>query len=102
VLTLRSIRQALGHLAPVLIDSIAAFVVLRLMAVPFIMTEHWLARQGPTTPLAWILAVLLVAPCSPTGGFPPRTVTLGSAWHCLGTARLHLLPDPDRLDRPRV
>jgi hypothetical protein len=57
---LRSIRQALGHLDPVLIDGIAAFVVFGLMAMPFIVTEHWLARQGPTTPLACLLAV---APC---------------------------------------
>jgi hypothetical protein len=37
------------------IDGIAAFVVSGLMAVPFIVTEHWLAGQGPTTPLAWLL-----------------------------------------------
>ena len=39
MLTLRSIRQALGHLDPVFIDGIAAFVVFGLMAVPFIVTE---------------------------------------------------------------
>jgi hypothetical protein len=36
---LRSIRQALGYLDPVLIDGIAAFVVFGLMAVTFIVTE---------------------------------------------------------------
>jgi amino acid transporter len=102
VLTLRSIRQALGHLDPVLIDGIAAFVVFGLMAVPFIVTEHLLARQGPTTPLAWLLAVLLVAPVLTHRRFPAAGGDRGAAGHCPGTARLHLLSDPDRLDRPRA
>ena len=66
MLTLRSIGQALGHLDPVLIDGIAAFVAFGLMAVLFIVTEHWLARQGPTTPLAWSWPCSSSRPCSPT------------------------------------
>jgi len=68
--TSRSIRQALGHLDPVLIDGIAAFVVFGLMAAQFIVTGHRLAGQGPTTPLAWLLAVLIVAPILTHRRFP--------------------------------
>ena len=68
--TSRSIRQALGHLDPVLIDGIAAFVVFGLMAAQFIVTGHRLAGQDPTTPLAWILAVLIVAPILTHRRFP--------------------------------
>ena len=59
---LRSMRQALGHLDPVLIDGMAAFVVFGLMAVQLTGTGHRLAGQAPTTPLALLLAVVIVAP----------------------------------------
>jgi signal transduction histidine kinase len=71
-------RQALGHLDPVLIDGIAAFVVFGLMAAQFIVTGHRLAGQGPTTPLAWLLAVLIVAPI-----LTHRTFPLASLAVCL-------------------
>ena len=50
-------RRALGHMDPLLIDGIAAFVVFALMAGQFIGTRHLLAGQHPTTVLTWLLAV---------------------------------------------
>jgi signal transduction histidine kinase len=74
--TLRSIRQAPGHLDPVLIDGIAAFVVFGLMAEQLTGTGHRLAGQGRTTPLAWLLAVLIVAPVLTHRRFPPGSLAV--------------------------
>ena len=73
--TLRSIRRALGHLDPVLIDGIVALIVLGLMAGPVI-GRHLQAGQHPMTPLAWTLAVLIVAPILTHRRFPRASLAV--------------------------
>jgi signal transduction histidine kinase len=74
--TLRSMGRALGQMDPLLIDGIAAFVVFALMAVQFVVTEHRLAGQSPTTPLAWFLALLIVAPLLTHRRFPAASLAV--------------------------
>jgi len=59
---LRSIRGVLGHLNPLLIDGIVALVVFALIPAQIPGSEHLLPGQHAMTPLAWVLAVLIVAP----------------------------------------
>jgi signal transduction histidine kinase len=74
--TLRSIRQALGHMDPLLIDGIIAFIVFASMAVQFVNTRHPLTGQHQATPLAWVLAVLIVAPILTHRRFPRASVAV--------------------------
>jgi signal transduction histidine kinase len=67
---LRSVRRVLGNLDPLLIDGLAALILFALMAAQFIGTTDLKAGQNPTTPLAWVLAVLIVAPVLTHRRFP--------------------------------
>ena len=58
--TLRSIRRVLAHLNPLLIDGTVALVLFAFMAVQG--SKRLEPGQHPMTPLAWVLAVLIVAP----------------------------------------
>ena len=69
-------RAALGHMDPLLIDGIAAFVVFALMAGQMIGTRHLLAGQHPTTVLTWLLAVLICAPILTHRRFPGASVAV--------------------------
>jgi len=60
--TLRSIRRVLGQPSPLLIDAFVAVLVLAMMAVMLSPVRHLQPGQHATTPLAWVLAVFLVAP----------------------------------------
>ena len=73
--TLRSMRQALGRVDPLLIDGITALVVFALMADQLI-TRHLLSGQHPTTVLTWLLAVLSVAPILTHRRFPRASVAV--------------------------
>jgi signal transduction histidine kinase len=81
---LRSMKQAAGHMDPLLIDGIAAFIVFALMAGQFIFTEHLLPGQHPTTVLAWLLAVVIVAPILTHRRFPRASVAV-----CLGAVAIY-------------
>jgi signal transduction histidine kinase len=61
---------------PLLIDGIIAFIVFALMAAQFVNTRHPLTGQHQTTPLAWVLAVLLVAPILTHRRFPRASVAV--------------------------
>lgn len=74
--TLRSMRQALGHMDPLLIDGIAAFILFALMAVQFIVTGHLKTGQHPTTVLTWLLTVLIVGPILTHRRFPLASVAV--------------------------
>ena len=72
---LRSMRQAPGHMDPLLIDGITALAVFALMAEQLI-TRHLLPGQHPTTVLTWLLAVLSVAPILTHRRFPRASVAV--------------------------
>ena len=74
--TLRSIRRALGHLNPVLLDGSAALIIFVSMAVKLASPGHLPAGQNPTTPLDWALAVLIVAPLVTHRRFPRASVAV--------------------------
>jgi signal transduction histidine kinase len=77
-------REALGHLHPLLIDGITAFIVFALMAGQFLFTRHLLPGQHPTTFLAWLLAVVIVAPIVTHRRFPRASVAV-----CLGAVAIY-------------
>ena len=60
--TLQSMRQALGHLDPLLIDGITASAVFALLAQQLITRHLLLPGQHPTTALTWLLGVVSIAP----------------------------------------
>jgi len=60
--TLRAIRGVLSHPSPLFIDGIVALVLFAPMAAQFAATRHLQPGLHQTTPLAWFLAVLIVAP----------------------------------------
>jgi len=82
--TLRSMRQALGHMDPLLIDGIAVFVLFALMAAQFVNTRHLQTGQHTTTVLTWLLAVLIVGPILTHRRFP-----LASAAVCLAAVAVY-------------
>jgi signal transduction histidine kinase len=61
---------------PLLIDGMAAGILFLLMAVQFIFTEHLKPGQHPTTPLTWLLAVVIVAPILTHRRFPLTSVAV--------------------------
>jgi len=72
--TLRSIRGVLGHLNPLLIDGTVALVLFAFMASQG--SKQLQPGQHPMTPLAWVLAVLLVAPILTHRRFPRASLTV--------------------------
>jgi signal transduction histidine kinase len=73
---LRSMRQAVGHLDPLLIDGMVALILFAFMAVQFIGTRHLQTGLHPTTPLTWVLAVLIVAPILTHRRFPRASLAV--------------------------
>ncbi len=74
--TWRPIRQAAGHLDPLLIDGIAVVILFGLMAAQFAFTRHLQAGQHPTTLLAWLLALAITAPVLTHRGFPGASLAV--------------------------
>ena len=94
----RSIRQALGHMDPLLIDGIATFVVFALMAGQFIGTRQLKPGQHPTTALTSLLAVLICAPILTHRRFPRASVVVClAAVVVYATGGLRCLPRTRRL-----
>src|SRR6516225_7234777 len=73
---LRSTRGVLGHLNPLLIDGIVALVVFALTAAQVPGSKHLLPGQHPMTPLAWVLAVLIIAPILTHRRYPRASLTV--------------------------
>ena len=72
--TLRSMRHALGHMDPLLIDGITVVILFALMAAQFVDTRHLQTGQHPATVLTWLLAVLIVGPILTHRRFPLASV----------------------------
>lgn len=68
--TLQSMRQALGHLHPLLIDGITASAVFTLMAQQLLTRHLLLPGQHPTTALTWLLGIVSIAPILTHRRFP--------------------------------
>ena len=80
-------RQALGHMDPLLIDGITALVVFALMAQE-LATRHPLSGQRPTTVLTWLLAVVICAPILTHRRFPGASVAV-----CLAAVAIYAAGD---------
>ena len=74
--TFRSIRRALGQLNPLVLDGCVAAILFGLMAAEFASSRPLQPGQHPTTPLAWVLAVLIVAPVLTHRRFPRTSVAV--------------------------
>ena len=72
--TLRSIRGVLGHLNPLLIDGTVALVLFAFMATQG--SKRLQPGQHPMTPLAWVLAVLIIAPILTHRRYPRASLTV--------------------------
>jgi signal transduction histidine kinase len=84
---LRSIRQALGHLNPVLLDAAVALLLFGGMAAKLAGHGHLPAGQHATTPLDWVLAAFIVAPLVTHRRFPRSSLAVCLAaviWYAVG------------------
>jgi signal transduction histidine kinase len=74
---LRSIRHALGHMDPRLIDGIAAAIVFALMmTAQFLGTRNPRTGQPQVTVLTWVLAFVIVVPILTHRRFPGASVAV--------------------------
>lgn len=73
---LRSARQVLSELNPLLIDGVVALHVLGLMGVQLASGRPLLPGQHPVTALAWILAILICAPILTHRKFPIASLAI--------------------------
>jgi signal transduction histidine kinase len=74
--TLQSMRQALRHLHPLLIDGITASAVFALLAQQLLTRHLLLPGQHPTTALTWLLGVVSIAPILTHRRFPRASVAV--------------------------
>jgi len=74
--TLQSMRHALGHLHPLLIDGLTASAVFALLAQQLLSRHVLLTGQHPTTVLTWLLGIVSIAPILTHRRFPRASVAV--------------------------